>query len=213
MAAWNDLLKSRKRRALERDKKRRQALTKAKSAVRRERREITKRQSRADELRRKAVAFEREGKPALAKQLVRQMVQIDKEATARTLAVANMDYALEQVRVKDNYEDFVRGMDVVARIEELAREGTDPDEVRERLQDLAQRNHDLVEPWTESTLMEAPGTGPEATLTAEEEKAYTQVVSEAAGEIESNRLSEQTVAYARMDEELEQKMDTAMARG
>ncbi|MCX7013245.1 MAG: hypothetical protein NTW86_11920, partial [Candidatus Sumerlaeota bacterium] len=184
MGWWDDLLKSPARRKAEQDRRRREALTKAKTALRRERREINKRQVKAEELRHKAVQFEKQGKPALAKQSVRQFLQIDRESVARSMALANMEYTLEQVQVKDNYDEFVRGMKIVADIEELAQAGVDPDEVRERLTDLAQRNQDLIEPWTETMGVETAGAGGDVRLSPEEEEAYRQVMTDAAGEIE-----------------------------
>ncbi len=211
MSTWSHLLKSRRRREAERARRRRQALTKARTAVRRERRSVAKRQAKAEEMRRKAVVYERQGKPGLAKQMVRQLVQIDKEAVARTLAVNNMEYTLEQVQVKDNYDEFVRGMEVVARIEELARESVDPDEVRERLTELAQRNQDLVEPWTETSLVDVAAPASSAALDEEEQDAYAQVVNEAAGAIEGDAADGQEAGLARMDADLERKMDEALA--
>jgi len=212
MGWWDDLFKSPARRKVEQDRRRREALTKAKTALRRERRAINKRQGKAEELRRKAVAYEKQGKTALAKQAVRQLVQIDKESMARSMALANMDYTLEQVQIKDNYDEFVRGMKVVADIEELAQQSVDPDEVRERLTDLAQRNQDLVEPWTETMGIEVAGTGAEASLTAEEQEAYEQVIADAAGEIESAAPGRAGSAFADIDQELERKMDEALGK-
>jgi len=209
MGWWDDLLKSPARRKAEQERKRREALTKAKTALRRERREINKRQNKAEELRQKAVLFEKQGKPALAKQSVRQFLQIDRETVARSMAVANMEYTLEQVQVKDNYDEFVRGMKVVADIEELAQASVDPDEVRERLTDLAQRNQDLIEPWTESMGIEPAGTGSEMVMSAEEQEAYRQVMADAAGEIETTGAGSELTA---MDKDLERRMDEALGK-
>ena len=212
MGWWDDLFKSKARRKAEQDKARRQALTKAKTALRRERRAIAKRQTRAEELRTKAVEYERHGKPVLAKQTVRQYVCIDKESMARSMALSNMEYTLEQVQVKDNYDEFVRGMRIVADIEELVQQGVDPDEVRERLTDLAQRNQDLVEPWTEMMGIEMAGVGAGASLSPEEEEAYQQVVADAAGDIESANPVRGGSELAKMDQELERKMDEAIGK-
>lgn len=212
MGWWDDLFKSPARRKAEQDRRRREALTKAKTALRRERRAINKRQGKAEELRRKAVEYEKQGKAVLAKQAVRQLVQIDKESMARSMALANMDYTLEQVQIKDNYDEFVRGMKIVADIEDLAQHGVDPDVVRERLTDLAQRNQDLVEPWTETMGVEVAGTGADASLTAEEQEAYEQVIADAAGEIGSAAPGRAGSEFADIDQELERKMDEALGK-
>lgn len=212
MGWWDDLFKSPARRKTEQDRRRREALTKAKTALRRERRAIAKRQAKAEELRRKAVEHESQGKAPLAKQAVRQFVQIDKETTARSLALGNMEYTLEQVQMKDNYDEFVRGMKIVASIEELAQQSVDPDEVREQLADLAQRNQDLVEPWTEDMGIEVVGAGGESALSAEEREAYDQVIADAAGQIEATGPSAAGPEVAQMDEELERKMDEALGK-
>ncbi len=209
MTWWDDLFKSPARRKAEQDKKRRQALTKAKTALRRERRSIAKRQNKGEELRRKAVEYERQGKQALAKQTVKHLVQVDKEAMARTMALNNMEQTLEQVQMKDNYEDFVRGMKIVADIEELAQQSSDPDEVRERLTDLAQRNQDLVEPWTETVGIETAATPAAANLTDEEREIYDQVVTDATGQLESAGDGSE---FAEMDQELERKMNEALGK-
>lgn len=211
MGWWDDLFKSPARRKAEQDQKRRQALTRGKTALRRERRAIAKRQRTAEELRRKAVEQEKQGKSVLAKQSVRQFVQIDKEATARSIALSNMEYTLEQVQVKDNYDEFVRGMKIVADIEELAQQSIDPDEVRERLTDLAQRNQDLVEPWTEASGVEIAGVGAQNDLSPEEREAYNQVIGDAAGEIEAvGRAGDPELSA--IDGELERKMDEALGK-
>lgn len=212
MSWWNDLFKSPARRKAEQDLKRRQALTKAKTALRRERRAISKRQTKAEQLRKGAVGHEKQGNSALAKQLVRQFVQLDKEGVARALALSNMEYALEQVQVKDNYDEFVRGMKVVADIEELVRRSVDPDATRERLTDLAQRNQDLVEPWLDSMTVETAEGADGLALSEEEQEAYRQVMSDAAGEIEGSGRGEDNAEFARMDRELEQKMDAALGK-
>lgn len=211
MSWWDDLFKSPARRKSEQDKKRREALTKAKTALRREKRAISKRQSKGEELRRQAVAFEKEGKSNLAKQSVRQLVQIDREVTARTMALSNMEFTLEQVQVNDNYDEFVRGMKVVADIEELAHESVDPDEVRERLTNLAQRNQDIIEPWVESSEVETAHVGREGVLSPEEQEAYDQIVNTAAAGIESAGPSN-VDAVDKMDSELEKKMDELLGK-
>jgi len=212
MGWWDELFKSPARRKAQQDKKRRQALTKAKTALRRERRAIAKRQGKAEELRKQAVEHEKQGKSPLAKQMVRQFVQIDKESTARSMALCNMEYTLEQVQVKDNYDEFVRGMKVVADIEELVQQSVDPDDVRERLADLAQRNQDLVEPWVESIGVETASGVSDVQLSAEEDEAYRQVLSDAVGDIESSARGEKDAEFARMDRELEQKMAAALGK-
>lgn len=209
MGWWTDLFKSPARRAAEQDKVRRQAVTKAKTALRRERRAIAKRQAKGDELRRDAVKHEKSGRDSLAKQAVRQFVQIDKEAMARSMALNNMEHTLEQVQVKTNYDEFVRGMKVVADIEELAQQTADPDEVRERLADLAQRNQDLVEPWTESVDTGYAAAG--VSLSEDEEAAYRQVVSDAVGEL--SQTGKDGGELAEMDAELERKMSSALGEG
>jgi hypothetical protein len=212
MGWWEDLFKSPACRKAEQDRKRREALTRAKTALRRERRAIAKRQMQAEEQRRKAVECEKQGKSVLAKQMVRQFVQTDKECIARSLALGNMEYTLEQVQVKDNYDEFVRGMRVVADIEELVQQGVDPDEVRERLADLAQRNQDLVEPWTEMTGVDVAGVRSGVQLSPDEEEAYGQVIADAAGEIESASPGRAGSEFAKMDKELERKMDEALGK-
>lgn len=212
MGWWDELFKSPARRKAQQDKKRRQALTKAKTALRRERRAIAKRQAKAEELRKQAVDQEKQGKSLLAKQMVRQFVQIDKESAARAMALCNMEYTLEQVQVKDNYDEFVRGMKVVADIEELVQQSVDPDDVRERLSELAQRNQDLVEPWTESLGIESATVAGDVQLSGEEEEAYRQVMSDAVGEIESSARAGKDTEFARMDRELEQKMDATLGK-
>ena len=212
MGWWEDLLKSPARRKAEQERRRREALTKAKTALRRERRAIGKRQSQAEELRRRAVDQEKQGKSVLAKQGVRQFVQIDREIIARSMALSNMEYTLEQVQVKDNYDEFVRGMRVVADIEELATQSVDPDEVRERLTDLAQRNQDLIEPWTEVSAAETAGVRSAVALTPEEQEAYAQVITDAAGEIETAAPGRAGSDFAGMDRDLERKMDEALGK-
>jgi len=209
---WNGLFKSPARRKAEQDMKRRQALAKAKTALRKERRAIAKRQVKAGQLRRGAVDHEKQGNSALAKQLVKQFVQLDKEGVARALALSNMEYALEQVQVKDNYDEFVRGMKVVADIEDLVRQSVDPEVTRERLTDLAQRNQDLVEPWLDSLTIETPEGTHSAPLTEEEQEAYRQVMGDAVGEIEAAVHSPDNAEFAQMDRELEQKMDAALGK-
>ncbi|MBN2310096.1 MAG: hypothetical protein JXR94_14070 [Candidatus Hydrogenedentes bacterium] len=211
MGWWDDLFKSPVRRKAEQDQKRREALTRGKTALRRERRAIAKRQRQAEDLRRKAVEQEKQGKSVLAKQAVRQFIQIDKETTARSIALSNMEYTLEQVQVKDNYDEFVRGMKVVADIEELAQQSVDPDETRERLADLAQRNQDLIEPWTESMGVDVADVGAQGELSPEEREAYNQVIADAAGEIEGvGRAAGSETAS--LDQELERKMDEALGK-
>jgi hypothetical protein len=212
MGWWEDLIKSPARRKAEQDKKRREALTKAKTAVRRERRAIAKRQGQAEDMRRKAVEQEKQGKSVLAKQMVRQFVQIDRETLARSLALGNMEYTLEQVQVKDNYDEFVRGMRVVADIEELATQSVDPDEVRERLTDLAQRNQDLIEPWTEMMGADAAVARSALELSPEEKEAYSQVINDAAGEISTSSPGRAGSEFTKMDQELEQKMNEALGK-
>lgn len=207
MSKWNYLFKTRGQRQALREAGRHQALGRAKTAVRRERRFLSKRQGKAEELRRKAVEHEGKGRPDLAKQMVRQFIQIDREVTARTMAVNNMEYTLEQVQIKDNYDEFARGMEMVASLEELAHESVDPDVVRTRLTELAQRNQDIVEPWTEGICVDAAQVSGEAALSPEEEEAYSQVITDAAGEISSSGSE-----FAKIDEELEQKMDAALAK-
>ena len=185
-------------------------MTRGKVAVRRERRSIVKRRHQADELRRTAVAREKEGDPLLAKQAVRHLVQLNKEMTARSIAVGNMEYALEQVQMKDNYDEFVRGMRVVADIEELVARSVDPEETRERLADLAQRNQELIEPWTEGMGVEAAHVA-EQPLTSDEQEAYDQVVADAAGAIVAGGR-EMDGDMARIDADLEQKMDLALGK-
>ncbi len=210
MGWWDDLFKSPVRRKAEQDQKRRTALTKARTALRRERRAIAKRNATADALRHKAVEYEKQGNNALAKQTVRRFVQMDKEDLARTMALGNMEYTLEQVQAKDNYDEFVRGMRIVANIEELARESVDPDEVRERLNDLAQRNQDLVEPWTEMAGIDVTAPGAAIQLSPEEQEAYQQVVTDAAGEIEGAGPGRNDSEFTAIDGELERKMDAAL---
>lgn len=210
MGWWDDLFKSGARRKAEQDAKRREALTKARTALRRERRAIAKRQNQGEDLRRKAVVHERQGKAPLAKQSVRQLVQIDKECIARSLALGNMEYTLEQVKMKDNYDEFVRGMRVVADIEDLIQQSVDPDQVRERLADLAARNQDLIEPWTETSSMEGAAIA-EASLSPEEEEAYRQVMTDAVGDIESaGRMPAPETAS--MDADLESKMTAVLGK-
>lgn len=210
MGWWEDLLKSPAKRKAEQDARRREALVKAKTALRRERRAIAKRQVQAEDLRNKAVEQERQGKSVLAKQAVRQIVQIDREVIARSMALGNMEYTLEQVQVKDNYDEFVRGMKVVADIEELATQGVDPDEVRERLTDLAQRNMDLIEPWIEMGGAEAAGARSGVELTPEEQEAYDQVITVAAGQIKSSEPGRVGSEFEGMDKHLASKMDEAL---
>jgi hypothetical protein len=211
--SWTvSLFKTKARRKAEQDKRRLAAVTRAKTALRRERRAIGKRQGKADELRREAVSHEREGREQLARQAVRQFVQIDKECTARALALNNMEYTLEQVQVKTNYDDFVRGMQVVADIEELAQQTVDPDEVRERLTDLSQRNQDLVEPWMDVTGADFDPAHAKVQLSGEEEEAYRRVVSDAVGELAHAGSGEANDTFAQMDAELERKMDAALNR-
>lgn len=206
------LLKSPARRKADRDRKRLRALAKAKTALRRERRAILKQQTQADQLRQEAVQHEREGKSVLARQKVRRIVQADKETLARSLALDNMEYALDQARTKDNYDDFVRSMEVVANIEELAQPGADPDEVRERLADLAQRNQDLIEPWMESMSVDAPAVHTPIALTPEEEEVYKQVINDAAVAIQEESPENAESGFAQMDAELERKMDQALGK-
>lgn len=207
MTRWSNPFKTKARRTAERVGRRVNALSEARSAVRRERRAVNKRQSKAEELRNKAVAYEQQGRPQLAKQTVKQFIQIDREALARTLAVNNMEYALEQVQIKDNYEAFSRGMELVANLEELAQQAVDPDVVRERIADMTARNQDAIEPWVEEVAGEPLNVSASTQMTKEEDEAYEQIVSEAAGALESEGEE-----FAQVDAELERKMDAAIAK-
>ncbi|MFP4502232.1 MAG: hypothetical protein ACLFTT_14620 [Candidatus Hydrogenedentota bacterium] len=210
----NDLFKSRARRAADQARARNRAIAKARTALRRERRAITKRQSRSEELRTAAVEHERAGRPGLAKQKVRRFVQMDKEVLARNLALDNMEHVLEQAQTTDNYEGFVRAMEVVANIEELAQQGVDPDTVRERLAGLAERNQDLMEPWMESDGPVATAALPASVqLNVEEEDAYAQIMGDAAGSIAAENPQAEGSVFAKMDADLEQKMSEALNRG
>jgi len=211
MGWWSDLLKSPVRRKAEQDRARRRALAQAKTALRRERRAIAKRQGMAEMLRHQAVQEEREGRAGVARHKVRRLVQTEKETMARSLALDNMEYALEQAGTKDNYDEFLRSMRVVANIEELAQHSVDPDEVREQLTDLAQRNQDLIEPWTESIHVHAAGLR-DNPLTSEEEEVYAQVINDAAGAIRAESPRNAESEFARMDAQLEQKMDVALGK-
>jgi hypothetical protein len=212
MSWWSDLVKSPARRKAEQDKVRRKALTEARTALRRERRAIAKKQQQSDVFRQEAVQHEREGKASLSKQKVRRMVQTDKEAMARSLALDNMEHALDQAKTKDNYEDFMRSMQVVANIEELAHSSVDPDEIRERLADLAHRNQDLIEPWMEAGDMPAASVSTQIELNSEESEAYGQVINDAAGAIRSGSPGNADSEFATMDAELEKKMDEALGK-
>jgi len=213
MRWWNTLLQSPTRRRREQERRRRQALAKAKTALRREWRGIRKRQAKTDALRHEAVRYEREGKGHLARQKVRRYVQMDKEILARTLALDNMEYVLDQAQAKDNYDDFARSMQVVANIEELAQQIVDPDAVRERLADLAQRNQDLIEPWTESLGVAGVNVRASSPLNTEEAEAYEQVVADAASAIEAKGPESAGSVFCKMDTELERKMQAALGQG
>lgn len=207
MNGWNNPFKSKARRTAEREGRRTNALSKSRSAVRRERRAVNKRQANAEELRNKAVEYEQQGRPQLAKQTVKQFIHIDREVLARTLAVNNMEYALEQVQIKDNYEAFTRGMELVADFETLAQQAVDPDVVRERVADMIARSQDAIEPWVEEDSGEPLSIAANTQMTQEENEAYEQIVSEAAGALESEGEE-----FVQVDAELERKMNVAIAK-
>ena len=207
MNPWNNPFKSRARRAAERESHRAQALSRARSAVRRERRSVLKRQAKAEELRNKAVDYEKHGRPELAKQTVKHFIQIDREAIARTFAVNNMEYAIEQIQVKDNYEAFTCGMELIADLEVLAKEAVDPDIVRERIAEIIGRNQDVIDPWMEELPQEPLRMSTHGQLTPEEEEAYSQIVTEAASDVHSK-----STEFAEVDAELARKMETALAK-
>lgn len=201
------LFKTRAQREADRQLKRQKALSRAKTAIRRENRGLRRRGTKSEDLRCKAVEYEKSGQSRLAKQSVRQFVQMDREITARTMAVSNMEYTLDQVQAKDNYDEFVRGMQIVTSLEQLARESADPELVREQLAELAQRNQDLIEPWTEEMQVDIAQGAQQSGLSPEEEAAYSQVVTQAAGEI-----VEHDSELSAIDDELERKMDVALAQ-
>lgn len=211
MTLFEILFKSPARRKAEQDQRRREALRTSKTALRREARAIEKQRLKIEETRREAVAFQRQGQTSLVKQKVRQLKALENQILARSLAHSNMEFALEQASTKTNYEDFLRAMHVYTKIEELVENTTDPEEVRQRIEELTEANADIMEPWIESSAAAGPQMARDVELTPEEQELYNSIVADAVGDIESE-VRAQDSADINMDKELERKMDEALGK-
>jgi len=157
------------------------------------------------------VNLQRQGQGSLVKQKVRQLTSVQNQVLARSLAHSNMEFALEQASTKTNYEEFLRAMRVYAKIEELAENTTDPEEVRQRIEELAEANADIMEPWLETSAAAGPQMARDLELTPEEQQLYDSIVADAVGDIESE-VHAQDSAEISMDKELERKMDEALGK-
>ncbi len=130
---------------------------------------------------------------------------MDKQITSRSLVVGNMDFALSQVSMKSNLEEFQRGMTVVFDIEETGKISIDPDVTIERLREIAEKNRDFLAPWEEIWENDTNEQSSTPQMNQQEMDVYAAIKSDAAVEITDDTESNQDSLLADIGKRLDQK--------